>query len=605
MFTKAFLIGDKMKVKFLNRKDKSLLKRAISYTSYYKKKLVVLLLVILLGIIFTIIQPALWGKLSGGFVNKNFNESLKWLILILIVSVISIVLDIFKSYILSYINSNLMNKINNELYSKIINLNIKAFDEMSIGEFISRINGDTGSITNIITSQLINGIVDLIKVIAIGVIIFKINILLSTCLIAIFPITYLIFGLFGKVLREKNREIRQLNDRYFSNVQQSLFGIREVKGLGLKDSVIGTFNDTSEKIKDKSIELSILNAISISISDFVGLTTVLSMIVLGIYLIYNGRLNIEAFVAFIAYSSQFGQSLRGITQINSNIQQLLSSLERVFELLDNEKYDSDKYGTKSLEHPKGIVKFEDISFHYVKDKQIFSNLNINIKGNEKIAIVGKSGAGKTTLFNLLMGFYKPQKGKITIDGIDIRELEEENLRKNVSIIAQRPFLFNISIKDNLLLVKPSATEQEIIDVCKIACIHNFIDSLPKKYETIIGENGVNFSVGQVQRIAIARCLLKDSKIMLFDEATSALDNESQYSIKTALNNISKNRTVILIAHRLSTIFDADEIILIDNGKVAGKGTHDYLIRHNEAYKKLYSSEFEISKINVIGDEKIC
>ncbi|HEX9058995.1 MAG TPA: ATP-binding cassette domain-containing protein, partial [Clostridia bacterium] len=209
------------------------------------------------------------------------------------------------------------------------------------------------------------------------------------------------------------------------------------------------------------------------------------------------------------------------------------------------------------------------------------------------AIVGRSGSGKTTLFNLLLRFYKASSGKITIDGIDIEELEENSLRQYISVVRQDPFLFSLSIKDNLRLVKPNATKEEIETVCKTAFIHDFITKLPQGYDTVVGDNAVTLSGGQKQRIAIARALLRNSKIILFDEATSALDNESQYKIKESIDEISKSHTVIIIAHRLLTVVQADEILLMDEGKLIGRGTHRKLLESNDLYKKLYKMELDI------------
>lgn len=262
--------------------------------------------------------------------------------------------------------------------------------------------------------------------------------------------------------------------------------------------------------------------------------------------------------------------------------------------MDNITYESEKFGDKHIENFKGNIEFNNVWFGYKKDKPILKGISFKISNNNKIAIIGKSGVGKSTIFNLLLKFYTPNKGNIKIDNIDINDYDEFTLRNNIAVVRQEPFIFNTSIKENLVIVNKNATDDDIIEACKEAYIHDYIINLPNKYETVVGENGINLSGGQKQRIAIARALLKNSKIILLDEATSALDNESQFYIKEALKDISNKRTVIIIAHRLSTIIDADEIYIINEGKIVGKGNHYSLIKDNIFYKELYEKEINMS-----------
>ena len=268
------------------------------------------------------------------------------------------------------------------------------------------------------------------------------------------------------------------------------------------------------------------------------------------------------------------------------------SLKRIDEILNNKLYEDEKFGLKEINDESCEIEFKNVKFKYRKEDKdlILKGLTMKLEPNKKIAIVGKSGNGKSTLFNLLLRYFDSTSGTIKINGVNIKELSEKSLRDNISVIRQAPYLFNTSIMDNFKIVKEDVTLEEVRNVCKKAYIDDYIMSLPDKYDTLIGEGGVNLSGGQKQRIAIARTLLKDTKVILFDEATSALDNESQEYIKKTIDNLVDTHTIIIVAHRLSTIMDADQIFVIDKGKVALSGTHKELMMESSIYKKLYSPE---------------
>jgi ATP-binding cassette subfamily B protein len=281
-----------------------------------------------------------------------------------------------------------------------------------------------------------------------------------------------------------------------------------------------------------------------------------------------------------------------LSELNSSVQQALVSIKRIFELLNNMNYPIEKFGKLDIKTIRGEIEFEKVCFNYGTKQKIINDISFTIKPNKKIAFVGKSGVGKTTLFNLLLKLYDPVSGRIKIDDMYLEDYSEETLRKHISVVRQTPFLFNMSLKENLLLANPQASNDELIEACNSAQIHRHIISLPRGYDSIVGEGGINFSEGQKQRIAIARALLKKSKIILFDEATSALDNESQYAIKKSIDAVSKNHTIIIIAHRLFTVIDADEIIVFNRGKIVGIGTHVTLLNSNSIYKQLYKKEID-------------
>jgi ATP-binding cassette subfamily B protein len=308
-------------------------------------------------------------------------------------------------------------------------------------------------------------------------------------------------------------------------------------------------------------------------------------------MVFNNTLSLTTFFIIVSIFNRVEMVIEQLSDFGINYNKVIISLKRIDEILNNKMYEDEKFGDIELKANKITIEFKDVRFRYRKEeKYTLKDLSIKLMPNKKIAIVGKSGQGKSTLFNLLMRYFDVNKGKITINDIDIKDLTEESLRNNLSIIRQDPYLFNQSIIDNLRMVKEDATLEEIKDVCKKAYINDYIMSLPKKYNTIIGEGGINLSGGQKQRLAIARTLLLNTKIILFDEATSALDNESQNYIKKTIDNLVKDHTVIIVAHRLSTIVDAEIIYVIDKGKLADSGTHRHLLNKCSVYKKLYQNE---------------
>lgn len=582
-----------MEVKFISKKDWLTLKRAIVYMKPYKLKFAISLISMLLNIGIGIMQPLLWGKLLTNLFEKKFNGVILNIAYILILFLINTLVQFYQNYLFSSLSQNIIFDIKNQMFRKILDLPVKAFDEIGTGEFLSRLNNDAVVIANIITNHLLNVVLNVLKVVFIGIVIFRISIPLALIVIAAFPVSSTIFLLFGKRLREKNNDLAILNDKYFRKTVEYILGIREIKCLGIKKATFATYFDLSKTIKEKNINIGILNSLSDTAAASSNFIAYYAVVAVGGFFVFKGRLIMEQFIAFTLYSEQFSNSLINVTRLNYSIQQALTSLERIFGLLDNFSYSNDKFGNENISNITGSIKFENINFEYNVGNSILKKITFHIEENKKVAFVGTSGGGKTTIFNLLLRFYEPSSGNITIGGIDIKDYTENSLRSHISIVRQDPVLFNTTIKENLLLANPMASDEEIYQACKKSYLHDYIMGLSQQYDTVIEENGVNFSGGQKQRIAIARAILKNSKIILFDEATSSLDNESQYYIKNAIDELSHNHTFIIIAHRLLTVIDADEIFVIDNGEIIGNGNHEALIMNNEKYKSLYKKELDI------------
>lgn len=324
-----------------------------------------------------------------------------------------------------------------------------------------------------------------------------------------------------------------------------------------------------------------------SVVDIIKAILTFVIVFLGIFLINNNMLSLTTFLIIFFYRNEIFSFVFSYTSLKESLVDYKVSKNRIMEIFNEEKYPIQKYGNKSIDNINGKIEFKDVSFAYDK-KEVIHNVSFKVNALEDIALVGKSGSGKTTIFNLLTNSYDNYTGTIKIDDIDIKELNQKTLLNSISIISQNSYVFNLSIRDNLKLIDRSITNDDIVNACKTAKIHDYIESLPDGYNTIIGEGGVNLSGGQKQRLAIARALLKGSKIFLFDEATSALDNVTQDEIQKAIKDISNDFTIITIAHRLSTIINSDKIYVIDNGSIVASGTHKQLLKTNGYYKELYN-----------------
>ena len=319
-------------------------------------------------------------------------------------------------------------------------------------------------------------------------------------------------------------------------------------------------------------------------------------IIFGIWLLGLNALTLGGLLLIIAYYSRVSWLVNGSQKVIEEVKKASVAAERICEILDDEIYPKENFGTKTIKSPKGKIEFKNVSFGYNDSFDVFENLNIKIKPNKAVAFVGKSGQGKSTLLSLIPKLYELKSGTIKIDDVDITELSENGLRDLVTVVPQMPYIFNASVKENLQFVKNDLTDEEMIEVCKQAQIHDFIMEKEKGYDSLVGENGVILSGGQKQRLAIARALLKNSKIILLDEATSALDNENQHKIQDVIKSLTKDHTVLIVAHRLSTVVDCDEIFMLEKGKIIDSGTHDYLMKNCKAYKDLYKIEEKATQL---------
>ena len=491
---------------------------------------------------------------------------------------------VYKKYIV-----NVVYGIQKELMKETFKLSSECFDEHGTGIFIDRLRQDTNVIANIF-DDLANILIQIFSNLGIFIVIFTIS-----------KIMFLYFLLCGinefivskkriKIYYERFGEIRDLEEKNTGLVAELIRGVRDVKVLNSTDVFMKKFDKRVSEVNDKNIKLTIKNNKFYLFSEEINEVLDYLFYFIGVMLTNFNLLTASNFVVLYMYRSKARYLFTYIVSMMESIKTFNFSANRVYEIIDGEKFSKEKFGNIKLNHINGDFEFKNVSFAYKKEKEILHNISFKVKANTTVAFVGKSGSGKSTIFSLLNKLYNVDDGKIFIDGYDINTLTKDSIRNNMSIITQNPYIFNLSIRDNLLLVKEKVSEKEMIKACKTACLHDFIMSLPNGYDTIVGEGGITLSGGERQRLAIARALIKKTEIILFDEATSALDNETQEKIQKAIHNLKGKYTILIIAHRLSTIVNSDKIIMIDKGKIVGEGTHKYLMEKSLKYQKLYQAD---------------
>ncbi len=537
----------------------------------------------------------LYGYLFGLAIDKarvsSFGLTIAVLFLIYIIDFIDNLF--FNRYGRIYVEkcaNNIMEKIGCAVYEKVGLLPARAFEEKSSGEFINRITNDSSTIADSFR-QILRIIISLFTCVIVFIYICFNSWIVALEIIIYLVLFYIVSHKYLPSIKEKQKEINKEKDRAVASVSESVRGIREIRALGIRKSMNDNFKNIVRniyfKINKQMITERNYNAWIYILNctlEFVIFTTC-------IILIISGHGSFAFFMAMTYYIYRFMNTIELMMNLSTSIQKMKVSIERLSEILDNKLYNDEKFGIVSKTDIDGNIEFKNITFKYPnEEKETLKDFSLSIPTNKKVAIVGKSGQGKTTIFNLLLKYFKPTNGTIYIDDIPLDDFTEESLRQNIAIIRQEPFLFNKTILENLKIVNNKLTLEQIRSSCKLAEVDDYIMSLPNQYNTMIGEGGINLSGGQKQRLAIARALLKQSKIILFDEATSALDNENQSKIKQAIDNLVKDHTIIIVAHRLSTIIDADIIYLIEDGKLIDEGTHNELIKKNKTYKKLYANE---------------
>ena len=566
------------------------LKFVWNYSKYEKKRLIIFIILSLFETAISIALPLVSARIIVELTSNKLSQFIFMGMIFLILWLISDTIGIARGRLFQKIYRNTYVNLQTSLGSEILKLNNKTLENNSSGVFIQRLLGDTSNISTIFT-DLSNYFKNIIRNIGI---IFTYFVLSKPMFVFIIIASIIRFVLETKrinVRNEYDKEYRKINDETTGFASEIVRGAEDIKMLNGEFSFISELKNKFSKLNNQKYIMENVNLnyrlVRMYFADF----SFFLMICLVAYQIYTGSISIAVGVIIYNFGNSYNSLVANIVGIQETIKKFNLSATRIFDIFTSKEYEKEKFGDKHLDKVNGDFEFKGVYFKY-KRKNVLKNLSFKVHANETVAFVGKSGAGKTTIFNLLCKMYDNYKGTITIDGINIKELDKESIRGNITIVSQNPYIFNMSIKDNLKIVKKDLTNKEMKEALKMAYLDEFVESLPEKYDTIVGEGGINLSGGQKQRLAIARAFVQKTEIILFDEATSSLDNIAQREIQRAIDNLQKDYTILIIAHRLSTIQNADRIMVLDNGKIVAEGKHEKLLKTCEEYREIYESEIE-------------
>lgn len=566
------------------------LKFTWKYAKKEKGRIILFGIANLFNVIFSILIPMIDAKIIIELTANHFERLIFMAVCLTVNEVLYDLFDFLSRRLSVVVYHHTLEILGMDLGKNILKLENNSLDEHGSGAFIQRMTGDTDKLADVF-NHLVSMFSSLVKYIGILIAIFIVNKIVFLFTLIILIIRYLIERARTN-RRKKDDEIsRKAKDSVSSFVGELVRGARDIKMLNSENDFMKEMNYRIKDFNEKRIRMQNVSWNYRVFSFWFTDISFLLLIILLAFLIKDKVISISIAMVLYNYVGNVGGSTYLLGDLLEYIKDFNLSCERVKEIIDGVKFKKEQFGEKHLDKVEGHFTFEHVFFKY-KEKEVLKNLTFEVNPNETVAFVGKSGAGKTTIFNLLCKMYDVNQGKITIDGVNISELDKDSIRGNITIISQNPYIFNMSIRDNLKLVKNNLSDEEMYNACKIACLDDFIQELPNGYDTIIGEGGVNLSGGQKQRLAIARALVQKTEIILFDEATSALDNETQEKIQRAIENMKNEYTILIIAHRLSTIIHADRILYLEDGKIIAQGTHHELLKNCPSYQKLYESEIK-------------
>lgn len=522
----------------------------------------------------------------------SFSYIIRILELLLVIYIGNILCDYGSQYFLTNAIQNSMRDLRNDVQKKIGKLPVSYFDKRTIGDILSIISNDIDTISSALQQSLSKILSAFLSIILAVSFMFYINPVMGTVAIFLIPGSALIMRFIMKrssiLFKKQQFALGSLN----GYIQERYTGATEIKLYGKQEDSIEQFKEINNNLCENGFKAQFISGLMSPLISFLTYIAIVAVSILGATFAVTGAITVGQLQAFIRYMWQLNEPLEQVTQMSSAIQSAMAAGERIFEFLSETEEIPEAQNPAKVEDLKGNVTFEDVSFGYSKDKMLIEHLNINVKSGQMVAIVGPTGAGKTTLINLLMRFYDVNEGAIKVDGMNIKDMKRDDLRSHFGMVLQDTWLFNGTIADNIKYGKEDATKKEIENAAKTANVHHFIKTQPDGYNMILNEESSNVSVGEKQLLTIARAFLTDPAILILDEATSSVDTRLELMLQTAMKNIMKGRTSFVIAHRLSTIRNADLILVMSNGAIVEQGNHDELMTKKGFYEKLYMSQFQ-------------
>ncbi|MDD6442479.1 MAG: ABC transporter ATP-binding protein [bacterium] len=582
---------------------KGTMKKLWVYINEYKIGLLFVIIFAIGSTVFSIVGPKILGKATteifNGLVGKisggsgiDFEKIAKILIGLLCLYATSALFSFIQGYIMTGISQKLTYRLRKEISEKIHRMPMNYFDKVTHGEVLSRVTNDVDTLSQSLNQSATQMITSVTTLIGVLIMMLSISPLMTVVALLILPISLSMISAIVKHSQKFFRDQQSYLGHVNGQVEEVYGGHNIVKAFNKEEDVIKTFNETNEILYQSAWKSQFLSGMMMPIMQFVGNLGYVGVSILGGYLAIKGSIEVGDIQSFIQYVRNFTQPIQQMAQVANMLQSTAAASERVFEFLDEEEEDQTVPNPVSIEGLKGNVEFEHVHFGYNPEHIIINDFSVNVKHGQKIAIVGPTGAGKTTMIKLLMRFYDVNSGAIYVDGHNIKDFNRSELREMFGMVLQDTWLFNGTIEDNIKYGKLDATHEEVVEAAKAAYVHQFVQTLPNGYNMVLNEEASNVSQGQKQLLTIARAILADPKILILDEATSSVDTRTEIRIQKAMDNLMEGRTSFIIAHRLSTIRDADLILVMKDGDIIEQGKHQELLAQNGFYAELYNSQFE-------------
>lgn len=582
---------------------KGTMKKLLSYMSAYKIGIIAVMIFAVGSTIFTIVGPKILGEATteifNGLVSKvsggsgiHFDKIAKILLFLLGLYGLSAIFSFIQGFIMTGVSQKLTYKLRKEISEKINRMPMNYFDTKTHGEVLSRVTNDVDTLSQSLNQSATQIITSFTTIIGILIMMFRISPLMTVVALLILPVSMLLISTIVKRSQKHFKNQQEYLGHVNGQVEEVYAGHSIVRAFNKEEDVIREFNATNEILYQSAWKSQFFSGMMMPIMSFVGNLGYVAVAILGGYLTIKDAIEVGDIQSFIQYVRSFTQPITQVAQVANMLQSTAAASERVFEFLEEAEEDQFAEHPVSVEGLKGNVEFKHVHFGYNEDRTIINDFSAKVKEGQKIAIVGPTGAGKTTMIKLLMRFYDVNSGEILIDGHNLKDFNRSELRQMFGMVLQDTWLFHGSIKDNIRYGKLDATDEEVVEAAKAAYVHRFVQTLPDGYDMELNEEASNVSQGQKQLLTIARAILADPKILILDEATSSVDTRTEIRIQKAMDNLMKGRTSFVIAHRLSTIRDADLILVMKDGDIVEQGNHEELLAKGGFYANLYNSQFE-------------
>ena len=582
---------------------KGTLKKIIKYLKTYKLSIFFVIIFAIASTVFSIYGPKILGKATteifNGIVSKitgtgsiDFSKIGSILAFLLCLYILSTMLSFIQGFIMNGVANKVSYRLRKEISIKINKLPMKFFDKKTHGEILSCVTNDVDTLSQNLSQSLSQIVTSVITLIGILIMMLSINVTMTIAALLIIPLSLGIIGFIVKKSQKHFVKQQEYLGTLNGTVEEVYSGHDVVKVFNGEEKAIKEFNECNEKLYETGWKSQFLSGIMHPIMNFVGNLGYVVVSILGGYLTIKNKIEVGDILSFTQYVRNFNQPIAQMAQIMNMLQGAVAAAERVFEFLEEKEEEPDTNNAVSIKDIEGNVEFKNVSFGYDESKTIINNFNAKVKKGQKIAIVGPTGAGKTTMVKLLMRFYDVSSGEILIDGINIKDFKRSDLRSLFGMVLQDTWLFSGTIAENIKYGKLDASIEDVKDACRAASVHHFIKTLPDGYDMILNEESDNISQGQKQLLTIARVILANPKILILDEATSSVDTRTEVLIQDAMDKLMEGRTSFVIAHRLSTIKNADMILVMKNGDIVETGNHEELLKKNGFYATLYNSQFE-------------